>query len=158
MPLIFLIGRSAKLLKIVRTPAFGGLSKTTQKGILRNYARETAIGYAGRKVAYGVIGLVVDPYNNFVVPLSQGILIKSDDAVTKLFDMELNWKEDFQAALALQLDPQSFAISIVAQAFDYLTTKKPGSNQAIALLEVGVEMVTNNDTPGPARFLARFKE
>lgn len=120
MPALFLAAQAVRTARIVKTPAFAALSQATQKGIMKNLAKETAKGYAKRKVIYMGVGIAIDPYNRFLVPLSGGALISSQEAAENVINLEVTPREPvkaIQTILALKMDPLSFGVEAIGETF-----------------------------------------
>lgn len=81
MPLIFLAVRSVRFVKLVKNPIFQQvLTRQAQTGIMKIALKEAVGGVAKRAGALFVLGLLVDPFNRFVVPHSKGLLITTGEA------------------------------------------------------------------------------
>lgn len=103
MPLVFLAIRSVRFVKLVRMPFFTTAFPTqaSRIGISKILLKEALVGVAIRSGALFVIGLLVDPFNRFLVPASQGLLITSGEAAGNILSL------DFR-------DPRTFATAVIA--------------------------------------------
>lgn len=101
MPIVFLAVRSFRFVKLVRFAPFKQLPPTYQRGIMIRLAREAAVGAAARSAGIFVLGVIIDPYNRFIVPLSNGLLITSDQAAVNILNFDFT-------------DPRTAAAVIIA--------------------------------------------
>lgn len=103
MPIVYLAVKSLRFVKFVRHPLFRDpliWSPAQRRAITKIWVKEAAAGTAVRAGALFTLGLVVDPFNNFVVPASQGLLITSDKAAGNILHL------DFR-------DPRTFATAVI---------------------------------------------
>lgn len=88
MPLIFLAVRSFRFIKLVKMPLFRTITRQSQVGIVKILAKEAVKGVAVRAAGLFALGIIVDPFNNFIVPNSQGMLITSDRAAGNILSLD----------------------------------------------------------------------
>jgi len=84
MPVVFLTIRGVQAARVIATPAFRSLSSPAQRLILSRLGISAAKGAASRILIVAVIGQIIDPFNRFLVPLSRGLLVTTDGAVSEL--------------------------------------------------------------------------
>lgn len=116
MPAIFLILRGIQAAKILKSPLFKALKPATQAGIKKNLAKSAVKGAAARVIVLEAIGIVVDPYNRILVPLTGGILLTTDETVDQVLSGDITPHTGLSVAVNLSLDPLGLAIEVTGRA------------------------------------------
>lgn len=109
MPVIFLTVRAFKFVKFVRFAPFKAMPPVAQKAIMLRMVREAAVGAAIRSAGMFALGYIIDPYNRFLVPLSNGLLITSDQAAVNILNFDFT---DPRTAAAVMIAGPDVAIDL----------------------------------------------
>lgn len=111
MVLLYLAIQTVRTVRFIRYPLFRALSFSTQRGILKQIALQTGKGAAVRGAVQTTIGILVDPYNRFAVPLSHGGLITTGEAAGNIVAFDVS---DPRISYALALDTFGTLFGIAA--------------------------------------------
>lgn len=113
MPIFFVARSAFQFVRITRNPLFRASPRVFQRLALQKLARDFAIGFITPSATAIALGIIIDPFNQALVPASGDRLITTNQAVAQVLSLDI--QDPGKVAAAVVLAPPSFALDLGIQ-------------------------------------------